>query len=177
MKRKMTVFHMHCSAQRRRQHTAEDSGMYVDWEYRPACHKINTRTGKGEYAKGRFLFSPQTQIKHSLIRRWEHRWDTLPSVNSGTRVQVRPTAYCWLGNKSSGGTRCLLSTQEGGCRWDTLPSADLGMGTSFQIQLHQQLYFGSNWVFFSYVNSEARTVVWKVVLLYMYTENQWAEYC
>lgn len=92
------------------------------------------------------------------------REDCFPTNTNNTdqeaRAQVGHTAFCQLGNESAK---------------DILPIVNSGMGTCFQSQLHGQLYFGTN--VFLCINSEARTVVWKVVLLSIYTENQRAGYC
>lgn len=124
LKRRMTVFYMQSSAQRRRQkHTAEEPGTYVDWKCRyngKMCHSVCLLYDKHKSSRGKMSHkdscSPQTQMKHSLIRRRECRWDTLPTVSSGTRTQV--------GHKST-----VNSEQEHG--WDTLPTASSGNGSEF----------------------------------------------
>lgn len=79
------------------------------------CHTTNTRVRKGKMSHKDSCFS-QTQMKHTLIRRGEYRWDTLPTVSLETRMQVGP--------KST-----VNSEQEH--RWDTLPTVSSGNGSEF----------------------------------------------
>lgn len=122
------------------------------------CRKMNTSVGKGKYSREESCF-PQTQMKHSLIRRWEYRWDTLPTVSSGTRTQVGHSLLSTQ-NKNTGGTHCLLSTW----KWEWVSKSNF-VGNFIN-------FFPFVLTFSFYINSEARTVVWKVVVLFIYTDNQ-----
>lgn len=122
------------------------------------CHSVclpsdEYKCWKGKILKRRILFPTNTNER---------------LTDQEVRVQVGHTAYCQLRNENTGGTQSTVnSEQEHG--WNTLPTVNLEMGMSFQIQLRGQLYkflsFCSNFLFlhkFRSKNScmESRCVVY-----------------
>lgn len=129
------------------------------------CHSVclpseEHKCWKGKILKGRVLFPTNTD-------------ETL--TDQEVRVQVGHTAYCQLRNENAGGTQSTVnSEQEHG--WNTLPTVNLEMGMSFQIQLRGQLYkllsFYSNFLFLHKFRSKnSKNFLWKVIVLFIYTEN------